>query len=85
NIATLLRLPGVLPRQMDVSPLLSAAKAQLHAEADYAAEAAQLRAFGDWLRDDSRFVVPAPVAALSTPEVLAMDFVESRPIAALTT
>ncbi|MGJ4892543.1 ABC1 kinase family protein [Bradyrhizobium sp. HKCCYLRH3099] len=85
NIAALLRLPGLLPREMDISPLLSAAKAQLHAEADYAAEAAQLRAFGDFLRDDPRFIVPAPVTALSTPEVLAMAFVDSRPIASLAT
>jgi predicted unusual protein kinase regulating ubiquinone biosynthesis (AarF/ABC1/UbiB family) len=83
NIAALLRLPGLLPRDMDLAPLLAAAKAQLHAEADYEAEAAQLRAFGALLADDPRILVPAPVDALSTAEVLAMDFVESRPIAAL--
>ena len=42
NVATLLRLPGLLPREMDLGPLLAEAKRQLHAEADYVAEARHL-------------------------------------------
>jgi predicted unusual protein kinase regulating ubiquinone biosynthesis (AarF/ABC1/UbiB family) len=44
NVATLLRLSGLLPRGMDLSPLFAEAKRQLHAEADYTAEAQHLRA-----------------------------------------
>ncbi|HSF64243.1 MAG TPA: AarF/ABC1/UbiB kinase family protein, partial [Paracoccaceae bacterium] len=80
NIATLMRLPGLLPRGMDMAPLLCAAKAQLHDEADYAAEAAHLRRFGAWLAGSGSFVVPEVQDDLSTPQVLAMTYLDSRPV-----
>ncbi|MBD3765531.1 MAG: AarF/ABC1/UbiB kinase family protein [Rhodobacterales bacterium] len=83
NIATLLRLPGLLPRGLDLAPLLTAAKAQLHDEADYTAEAAHLRRFGAWLAGDDAFVLPAVHDALCTGQVLAMTHVPSAPIEAL--
>ena len=42
NVATLLRVSGVLPRELDLAPLLTEAKRQLHEEADYEREAAQM-------------------------------------------
>ena len=44
NVAALLRLPGLVPRGMDLAPLLREAKIQLHQEADYLAEARHLTA-----------------------------------------
>ena len=38
-MATLLRLSGLLPKEMDIQPLLGDAKRQLHDEADYLREA----------------------------------------------
>ena len=35
NVATLLRVSGLLPRTFDFAPLLEEAKRQLHDEADY--------------------------------------------------
>jgi predicted unusual protein kinase regulating ubiquinone biosynthesis (AarF/ABC1/UbiB family) len=84
NIATLLRMPGLLPRGMDITPLLTAAKQQLHDEADYAAEAMHLRQFGDWL-GGSAFVVPGFHPDLSTGQVLAMTYVASAPVDDLAT
>jgi predicted unusual protein kinase regulating ubiquinone biosynthesis (AarF/ABC1/UbiB family) len=84
NLATLLRLPGVLPRGMDLGPMLAEAKRQLHGEADYAAEARNLAAFGRLLAEDGRFLLPEFHPGLSTPQVLAMGFVDSLPIDALT-
>lgn len=84
NIATLMRLPGLLPRGMDIAPLLRAAKLQLHEEADYAAEAANLRRFGALLADAPGFVVPALHPDLSTGQVLAMTYVPSQPVEVLT-
>lgn len=84
NIATLMRLPGVLPQGMDIAPLLTAAKAQLHDEADYAAEAAHLRRFGTLLADDAAFVVPSVHDDLSTSRVLAMGYIDSQPLDVLT-
>lgn len=83
NIATLLRLPGLLPRGMDIGPLLSEAKRQLHAEADYAAEARNLARFGALLEGSETFALPALHADLCTPQVLAMSFMDSAPLDSL--
>lgn len=83
NVATLLRLPGVLPRGMDVAPLLAEAKRQLHAEADYLAEAQHLAHFGTLLTGSDLFVLPPRHAELSTPQVLAMGYVDSVPLESL--
>lgn len=83
NVATLLRLSGLLPASLDVAPLLAEAKAQLHEEADYVREAAQMRRYGAMLAGEEAFVVPAPVDELCGPRVLAMDFVSASPIDSL--
>lgn len=83
NVAALLRLSGVVPGRLDVGPLLAEAKRQLHEEADYRREAAQMRRFGALLDGRPGFVVPVPQDDLSGDDVLAMDYLESRPIESL--
>jgi predicted unusual protein kinase regulating ubiquinone biosynthesis (AarF/ABC1/UbiB family) len=83
NVATLLKVSGLLPASLDIAPLLAEAKRQLHEEADYLREAAQMTRYGDLLADDPAFVVPRPVMELTGPEVLAMDFITARPIETL--
>jgi len=83
NVAALLRISNLLPSTLDLSLLLAEAKRQLAEEADYLREGQQMRAYRDRLRDDPRYVVPALHAELTTPEVLAMQFVEGRPIETL--
>lgn len=83
NVATLLRLSGLLPETLDVAPLLAEAKRQLHEEADYLREAEQMRRYGALLADHPAFVLPAPVAELSGERVLAMDFLPGQPIETL--
>ncbi|KPF88178.1 ubiquinol-cytochrome C reductase [alpha proteobacterium AAP38] len=80
NVATLLRLSGLLPVSLNITPLLLEAKRQLHEEADYQREAAQMRHFKDLLAQDERFLVPEPVEELLRPTVLPMDFLSGRPI-----
>ena len=83
DIATLgrvLRMPGLLPRGLDITPLLQEARAQLHDEADYHREGRALAAFGQALSDDPAFRVPALHRGLSTRRILAMDYVDSAPI-----
>ncbi|WAJ27985.1 ABC1 kinase family protein [Antarcticirhabdus aurantiaca] len=80
NVAAVLRMSGLIPRHLDVSPLLDAAKAQLREEADYGREAEHLTRFGELVAGDERFVVPSLQADLSTRHVLAMSFVDSDPI-----
>jgi len=83
NVGSLVRLSGLVPRGLDLAPLLEEARRQLHAETDYAAEAAQMTRFADLLDSDPRFALPRPVPAFTTKTVLTMDFVAGRPIEAL--
>ena len=85
NLGTLLRMPGLLPRGMDIAPLLAEAKRQLHAEADYTAEARHLLAFRALLAGSDHFLLPETDPSLSTPQVLAMTYLDSQPVETLTT
>lgn len=76
NVATLLRISGALPKTLDIAPLLAEAKRQLHEEADYVREGAQLERFGALLANDTAYVVPALDRELSGTNVLAMGFLD---------
>ena len=80
NIATLLRMSGLLPAELDIKPLLEDAKRQLKDEADYHKEADFLQAFGDLLAEDERFLVPHVLPELTRKTVLAMTYVAGKPI-----
>ena len=45
-------MSGLLPKHMDMAPMLEEAKTQLHEEADYEQEARYLKAFVRALGDD---------------------------------
>jgi len=75
NVATLLRVSGLLPRQLDLGSLLYEAKRQLHEEADYRREGTQMARFAELLADAPGFVVPTLEPEFTTDRVLAMSFV----------
>ena len=83
NVATLLRLSGLLPKSLNIAPLLEEAKQQLHDEADYRKEAAHLMHFRGLLEKQGEFVVPEVDAGLTTPNILAMSFVDGAAIESL--
>lgn len=83
NIGALLRLPGVVPRDMDLAPLLNEAKRQLHAEADYISEAGHLARFGSLLEGSNIFAIPSLYEEFCTPQVLAMEYMDSVPLESL--
>lgn len=83
NVATLLRVSGVLPKTIDIAPLLAEAKRQLHEEANYRREGEQLVRFGDLLTDSDDYVVPAFDAEFSGDAVLAMGYVDGVAIETL--
>jgi predicted unusual protein kinase regulating ubiquinone biosynthesis (AarF/ABC1/UbiB family) len=85
NVATLLRVSGVLPKSIHIAPLLVEAKRQLHEEADYIREGQQLARFGELLADDPDYVVPILDSEFSSANVLAMSFVDAVPIESLET
>lgn len=74
NVATLLRMSGLLPRALDIDPLLKEAKRQLHQEADYQREARMLMRFGELLGDAPAYHVPQLHSDLSTDDILSMSF-----------
>ena len=84
NVATLVRMTGMVPKGVDVTPLLEEAKAQLAEEADYEREAGCLRRFGALLGGQDGFVLPGVHDDLTTRDVLAMDHVSGAPIESLT-
>ena len=85
NVGGLIRLSGLMPKGLDLAPLLEEAKRQLAEEADYHAEARALAHFHAVLKDAPDFRTPAPHEDLSTRDVLAMDFIASAPIETLET
>lgn len=80
NVASLIKLTGLLPPELEIDQMLAEAKAQLHEEADYALEARHLARFGELLAGQADFCVPALHEDLTTPDILAMDFIDSIPI-----
>jgi predicted unusual protein kinase regulating ubiquinone biosynthesis (AarF/ABC1/UbiB family) len=80
NAALLLKTTGLLPRHLDIAPLLDEAKRQLHDEADYSREAEFLMRYADALAGDERFAVPQVLPELSTAHILAMTFMPGMAI-----
>ncbi|RRC99036.1 AarF/ABC1/UbiB kinase family protein [Amphritea balenae] len=83
NVATLLKLLRLVPKDYDISPLLDEAKQQLHQEADYYAEADSITEYQSCIGDDSGFELPSVDSSRSTAEVLTMSFVPGVPIESL--
>ena len=90
NVATLIRLTGLVPKSLDINPLLQEAKAQLHQEADYVREADMLNRYRALVEStdiqnkrSNAFVIPQTFAPLTTSTVLAMDFIEAQDLDAL--
>ncbi len=80
NLAGLLRVSGLLPKHLDMAPLLAEAKSQLHEEADYEQEARYIKAFVKALGEDERFLLPRVIPHLSASRALGMTFVPGVPI-----
>jgi predicted unusual protein kinase regulating ubiquinone biosynthesis (AarF/ABC1/UbiB family) len=75
NIGGLIKLSGLLPKGFELAPYLQEVRNQLHEETNYATEAAHLRRFHELLADVPHFVVPHIHDGLSTPSILAMEYV----------
>lgn len=80
NLATLLSVTGLLPKDFPLNDLLAEVKLQLHDEANYRLEAEYLTAFNVALADDKRFLIPAWNEKYSTDTILAMEYIEADKI-----
>ncbi len=84
NVITLLTLSRLLPKELDIKPLVNEAKAQLLAEADYLREADYLIRYKTALKGNTNFKVPNVYTAHSTKQVLTMEYVNAEPIERIT-
>ena len=78
NVYSFLRMTGLIPKTLDLQPLLAEARQQLKQEADYLTEGAHLDAYRQHLHTFKRnadLVIPVYHADLSTAEILTMDYV----------
>ncbi|WP_434926998.1 ABC1 kinase family protein [Shewanella sp. HL-SH2] len=80
NVASLLKMSGLVPNNVKLDELLSQAKQQLHHEADYLHEAALLIQYKQWVKHQAHFIVPKVYPALSNNSILCMEFVEGQSI-----
>jgi predicted unusual protein kinase regulating ubiquinone biosynthesis (AarF/ABC1/UbiB family) len=80
NVATLIKMTGLLPKGLDIKPLLTEAKKQLHDEADYRLEGQYLDQYAAVIENDDAFVMPFLDKEFSSDTILAMSFVDGIPI-----
>jgi len=80
NVASLLRMTGLVPSTLDIKPVIEEGRVQLHQEADYLREAEYLSRFGELLAGDNNFEVPDYYPDLSTDKILTMSYLEGTPI-----
>ncbi|MEP0191191.1 MAG: AarF/ABC1/UbiB kinase family protein [Erythrobacter sp.] len=74
NIMTLLKVAGFTPPELEIDKLLVAVKEQLHEEADYQREGAQLQLYREKLAGEEGFVVPELHQDLTRDHILAMSY-----------
>jgi predicted unusual protein kinase regulating ubiquinone biosynthesis (AarF/ABC1/UbiB family) len=80
NVATLIKMTGLLPKSLDIKPLLAEAKKQLHDEADYTLEGQYLDQYAAVIENDDAFIMPILDKEFSSDTVLAMSFIDGLPI-----
>lgn len=80
NLASLLRLSRLLPDGFPLDSLIKEAALQLREEADYLREAEQTKQYSRFIADDTGLVLPDVDDSLTRADILAMTFVESKPI-----
>lgn len=86
NVFGLLRLSGLIPKELDLNPLIDEARSQLKREADYALEGASIEEYYAALSTSAlkdRFLMPRFFSDYSTPEILCMSYVEGVSLDAL--
>ncbi len=82
NVFGLLRLSGVIPKDLDLTPLLEEAREQLKQEADYLLEGRKIGLYREHLsafRFRDQVEIPAFYDDISTPEILCMEYMHGKP------
>ena len=80
NLAAILRLSRLLPGELDTSGIIAETKQQLRQETDYHIEAGHLRRYAALVSDEPGVIVPRVYDDLTTRQILAMDYVDGKPL-----
>lgn len=83
NVGLLLNMSGMLPKGLDLAPLLEEARQQLHDEANYEREAGFLQRYAQALGDSPHFAVPELHEDLLSPDILGMRYMPGVPVETL--
>ena len=81
NVVSLIKMTGLLPKNINIAPLVAEAKLQLLAETNYQQEADHLQQFARGLEKDTRFKIPRVYPSLSSQHLLTMEYVNGEPLA----
>lgn len=77
NVVSLMRMTGLIPKELDIEPLLDEARAQLRREADYLQEGEYMTEYARYLQRldwHQELAIPHFHKDLSTEQILAMDW-----------
>lgn len=85
NLASIIRLSGMIPEGVDIAPLLEETKEQLKEEADYERESERLKRFQTLLKESDDFLIPEVHEDFTTRNILAMSYAPGAPIDTLAT
>lgn len=86
NVFGLLRMSGIVPKDLDLTPLLEEAREQLKQEADYLREGRKMDVYRANFKDfryRDRIAIPAYYEDMSSPEILCMEYMQGRAIDSL--
>jgi predicted unusual protein kinase regulating ubiquinone biosynthesis (AarF/ABC1/UbiB family) len=83
NLAAVLRMINVLPGDADISAIAAEAARQLGQEADYLSEADFLERYASLVADEPSLLLPRAHRDLTTPRILAMDYMAGEPLETL--
>ncbi|MCF6441304.1 AarF/ABC1/UbiB kinase family protein [Pseudoalteromonas luteoviolacea] len=78
NVAMLIKMSGLIPKQVVIDPLIEEAKQQLLVETDYFAEGQRLQEFKEGLKNYPAYRVPNFYPQYSTGSILAMEYVVGK-------
>ncbi|WP_299303573.1 AarF/ABC1/UbiB kinase family protein [uncultured Litoreibacter sp.] len=85
NVASLIAMSGMLPKGLDIAPMLEEARLQLHDEADYEREANFLLRYRNLMQGAEGFTLPSLQEDFVTPDILGMSFEKGVAIEELAT
>ena len=84
NVASLLRVTGLIPKQQSFDDLFTETKQQLRIETDYLTEANRMMQYKEALADNPDFIVPKVDESLTTKTILAMSYHEGIKVDSIT-